>query len=108
LESGDFELDGCRFPSCEIKLEFLDPGKPSGATRSETLFPTGNKIDILQIPGIGLVSTTLLNAGNPTVFISADVVGLNGTESQSESTLRTNYWLDLKLFALTRLLLWVW
>jgi len=77
-ELGDFVLDGVAFPASEIKLEFLDPGGEGG------VLPTGNPIDILHVPGIGEVEVTLINAGNPSVFISASSMGLTGTELQQD------------------------
>jgi probable AcnD-accessory protein PrpF len=76
MEEGDFLLDGVTFPAAEIKLEFLDPGGMEG----RTLFPYGRPVDTLDIPEIGTVQATLINAGNPTVFIHADRLGLAGTE----------------------------
>ena len=76
-ETGDFELDGVTFPAAEVKLEFMDPADGEGA-----LFPTGNLIDELEVPGIGMLSATMINAGIPTVFINASEVGYDGTELQ--------------------------
>ncbi len=76
-ETGDFELDGVTFPAAEVKLEFMDPADGEGA-----LFPTGNLVDELEVPGIGILSATMINAGIPTVFINASEVGYNGTELQ--------------------------
>lgn len=75
-ETGDFILDGVPFPAAEIKLEFLDSGSP--------IFPTGNVIDKLLIPEVGTIHATLINAGNPAVFVTAESLGLTGTELQSE------------------------
>jgi 2-methylaconitate cis-trans-isomerase PrpF len=77
-ETGDFELDGVSFPAAEIVLEFLDPsddGEDGGA-----LFPTGNLIDDLEVPGIGTSKATLISAGIPTVFVNAEDIGYEGTE----------------------------
>ncbi|WP_404838981.1 2-methylaconitate cis-trans isomerase PrpF [Aeromonas media] len=77
-ETGDFELDGVSFPAAEIVLEFLDPsddGEEGGA-----LFPTGNLIDDLEVPGIGNIKATLISAGIPTVFVNAEEIGYQGTE----------------------------
>ncbi|MGE6388086.1 2-methylaconitate cis-trans isomerase PrpF [Pseudomonas sp. NPDC078416] len=78
-EEGDFVLDGVGFPAAEIVLEFLKPGGSDGS-----ILPTGNAVDELDIPGIGIMPVTLLNAGNPTIFLEADRVGLNGTETQDQ------------------------
>jgi len=74
-ETGDFELDGVTFPAAEIKVEFLNPG--DGA-----LFPTGNLVDDLEVPGIGKLKATMINAGIPTIFINAESIGYSGTELQ--------------------------
>ena len=80
-ETGDFELDGVTFPAAEIRLEFVDPaddGDGGGA-----MFPTGNVVDDLEVPGIGRLRATLINAGIPTIFIEASAVGCSGTELQA-------------------------
>ena len=81
-ETGDFELDGVTFPAAEIVLEFLDPsedGEDGGA-----LFPTGNLIDELEVPGIGTLKATLISAGIPTVFVNAEDIGYEGTELREQ------------------------
>jgi len=75
LEEGDFELDGVTFPAAEVKLEFLDPGAEGGG-----MFPTGSPADLLE----GQMEATLINAGNPTVFVDAASLGLKGTEMQDD------------------------
>jgi probable AcnD-accessory protein PrpF len=80
-ETGDFELDGVTFPAAEIQLEFLDPsdeGEGGGA-----MFPTGNLVDDLEVPGVGTLKATLINAGIPTIFLNAADIGYSGTELQS-------------------------
>lgn len=83
-ETGDFELDGVAFPAAEVKLEFIDPASDEGESEGGAMFPTGNKIDTLDIPGLGEIKVTLINAGNPTIFIEAASFGLDGTELQSD------------------------
>ncbi|MCU0121481.1 2-methylaconitate cis-trans isomerase PrpF [Pseudomonas sp. B2M1-30] len=80
-ETGDFELDGVTFPAAEVQLEFMDPAaEEEGAGGS--MFPTGNLIDELQVPGVGTFQATLINAGIPTIFINAEDIGYKGTELQ--------------------------
>lgn len=81
-ETGDFELDGVAFPAAEIKLEFLDPGADEDS-EGGAMFPTGNMIDKVDVPGVGVVEATLINAGNPTIFVDAVTLGLSGSELQS-------------------------
>ncbi|MEL0603574.1 2-methylaconitate cis-trans isomerase PrpF [Pseudoalteromonas undina] len=78
-ETGDFELDGVTFAAAEVKLEFLNPADGEGA-----LFPTGNVVDDLEVPRIGTLKATMINAGIPTVFINASDIGYSGTELQDD------------------------
>lgn len=80
-ETGDFELDGVTFPAAEIHLEFLDPSD-DGEDGGDAMFPTGNVVDRLDIPGVGSLDATLINAGIPTIFLNANAIGFAGTESQ--------------------------
>lgn len=83
-EEGDFTLDGVAFPAAEIRLEFMDPAADAEPGVGGALFPTGQRVDHLHIPGVGAVEATLINAGNPTVFIAAATLGLCGTELQGD------------------------
>ncbi|MCF8532982.1 MAG: 2-methylaconitate cis-trans isomerase PrpF [Reyranella sp.] len=86
-ELGDFQLDGVAFPAAEVQLEFLDPAHDEPREHhagAATTFPTGNHIDVLDVPGVGKVEATLINAGNPTVFVDAARLGLKGTELQGD------------------------
>ena len=80
-ETGDFELDGVSFPAAEIVLEFIDPSDDEGEGGS--MFPTGNLIDELEVPGMGKLKATMITAGIPTVFVDAADVGYAGTELQA-------------------------
>lgn len=77
-EEGDFYLDGVAFPAAEIRVEFLqgDDDAP--------LFPSGKRIDTLNIPELGAIQVSLVNAGIPTVFMKAADLGLHGTETQDD------------------------
>jgi len=77
-ETGDFELDGVTFPAAEIVLEFIDPADDGEGA----LFPTGNRVDDLHVPGVGTLTATMINAGIPTIFINAADVGCSGSELQ--------------------------
>lgn len=80
-ETGDFELDGVTFPAAEIVLEFIDPAD-EGEGDGGAMFPTGNLVDELDVPGIGRLKATLINAGIPTVFVDAADLGYTGSELQ--------------------------
>lgn len=77
-ETGNFELDGVTFPAAEIVLEFLDPSDDS--EEGGSMFPTGNLVDDLEVPGIGTLKATMITAGIPTVFVNACDIGYSGTE----------------------------
>jgi len=46
------------------------------------MFPTGNLVDDLEVPGVGTLKATLINAGIPTIFLDAAALGYAGTELQ--------------------------
>ncbi|WP_322013759.1 2-methylaconitate cis-trans isomerase PrpF [Paraburkholderia sp. J12] len=80
-ETGDFELDGVTFPAAEVQLEFLDPAaEEEGA--GGAMFPTGKLVDDLEVPGVGTLEATMINAGIPTIFVNAEAIGYTGTELQ--------------------------
>jgi probable AcnD-accessory protein PrpF len=80
-ETGDFELDGVTFPAAEVQLEFMDPAADEEGSGG-SMFPTGNLVDELEVPGVGTLRATMINAGIPTIFIDADAIGYTGTELQ--------------------------
>ena len=80
-ETGDFELDGVTFPAAEVQLEFMDPAaEEEGA--GGAMFPTGKLVDELDVPGVGTLKATMINAGIPTIFVEASAIGYTGTELQ--------------------------
>jgi len=81
-ETGDFELDGVTFPAAEVQLEFVDPADEGDGEGGGAMFPTGNVVDRLEVPGVGTFDATLINAGIPTIFLKADALGYRGTELQ--------------------------
>ncbi len=76
-ETGEFELDGVTFPAAEVQVEFMNPAAGDGA-----MLPTGNRVDDLEVPGLGTFKASLINAGIPTIFLNADEIGYTGTELQ--------------------------
>jgi probable AcnD-accessory protein PrpF len=80
-ETGDFELDGVTFPAAEVQLEFIAPAaEEEGA--GGAMFPTGQLVDELEVPGVGTFKATMINAGIPTIFVNAEDIGYLGTELQ--------------------------
>jgi 2-methylaconitate isomerase len=80
-ETGAFELDGVTFPAAEVQLEFMDPAAEEDGA-SGAMFPTGNLVDDLDVPGVGTLKATMITAGIPTIFVNADAIGYHGTELQ--------------------------
>ena len=78
-ETGDFELDGVTFPAAEVAVEFIKP-----SADGESMFPTGNLVDDLKVPGVGTFKATMITAGIPTIFINADDINYSGTELQDD------------------------
>ncbi|WP_324734282.1 2-methylaconitate cis-trans isomerase PrpF [Pseudomonas paeninsulae] len=81
-ETGDFELDGVTFPAAEIVLEFLDPS--DDGEEGGSMFPTGNLVDELEVPGVGTFKATMITAGIPTIFVNAEDIGYSGTELREQ------------------------
>lgn len=80
-ETGDFELDGVTFPAAEVQLEFMNPAAEEDGAGG-AMFPTGNLVDDLEVPGFGTLQATMINAGIPTIFVNANAIGYTGTELQ--------------------------
>ncbi|KQR62558.1 2-methylaconitate cis-trans isomerase PrpF [Acidovorax sp. Leaf160] len=81
-ETGEFELDGVTFPAAEVALEFLDPADEGDGHGGGAMFLTGQLVDDLEVPGVGMLRATLINAGIPTIFLDAADLGYAGTELQ--------------------------
>jgi 2-methylaconitate cis-trans-isomerase PrpF len=74
---GDFAIAGVAGSGARIRLDFLSPG--GSATRD--VLPTGQVIDRLDVPGLGVIEASLVDAANPCVFVEARTLGLDGRES---------------------------
>jgi 2-methylaconitate cis-trans-isomerase PrpF len=75
-EQGDYAISGVPTTGNRITLRFADPG----GSLTGKLFPTGNTRDVLDVPGMGNVELTIIDAANPVVLVPAAVLGLKGTE----------------------------
>ena len=74
--SGDFAIAGVPGTASPVKLKFVNPA----GTLGHGLLPTGNAIDILDVPGLGEVQVSIIDAANPLVFVKAQDIGLTGKE----------------------------
>jgi 2-methylaconitate cis-trans-isomerase PrpF len=77
---GDFELPGVGGSGAPVRMEFHHPGG-AGTGR---LLPTGNVVDSIEVEGRGPIEASLVDSANPCVFVEAQALGLNGTESPFE------------------------
>ena len=73
---GDLSIPGVAATGSAVRLEFLLPG---GATTGK-LLPTGNVVDEINVPGLGKIRVSMVDAANATVFVRAQDLGLKGTE----------------------------
>jgi len=73
---GDLSIPGVSGTGAPVRLEFLNPG---GATTGK-LLPTGNVSDVLDVPGVGRITVSMVDAANACVFVRAEDVGLSGIE----------------------------
>lgn len=78
--SGDFEVPGVPGSGSMVKLDFYDPARVTGFG----LLPTGRAVDVISVPGLGEVETTITDATALVVFVAAERLGLNGSETPSE------------------------
>lgn len=78
--SGDLAIPGVSGTGSAIRLDFVQPG---GATTG-TLLPSGQVTDLLDVPGIGTLEVSLVDAANAAVFVRAADVGLSGLELPDE------------------------
>ena len=73
---GDFSIAGVPGTASPVKLKFVDPA----GTLGHGLLPTGNAVDVLDVPGYGPVEVSIVDAANPLVFARARDLGLTGKE----------------------------
>jgi 2-methylaconitate cis-trans-isomerase PrpF len=76
VERGTLRIPGVAGAGAPVRLDFLDPG---GATTSR-LLPTGRPVDTLDVPGLGRIEASMVDAANACVFVDAASLGLSGIE----------------------------
>ena len=73
---GDFAIAGVPGTAAPVRLKFVHPS----GTLGKGLLPTGNAVDVLDVPGFGKVEVSIVDAANPLVFARAEDLGLTGKE----------------------------
>jgi 2-methylaconitate cis-trans-isomerase PrpF len=73
---GEMTIDGVGGQGASVRLEFIDPG----GARTGRLLPTGRACDHFDIPGLGAIEASLVDAANPCVFVAAASLGKDGSE----------------------------
>lgn len=73
---GDLGIPGVAGTGAPIRLDFVEPG---GATTGK-LLPTGRPLDVLDVPGVGKIEVSMVDAANACAFVEAAALGLSGTE----------------------------
>lgn len=76
MEEGDAEIQGVPGTGAEIDMFFL---RPTGAATGKA-FPTGQRRELLEVPGYDSIEATMFDCSNPVVFIRAADFGLTGRE----------------------------
>ncbi len=94
--AGDMALDGVAGTGAPIRLEFMEPG----GAKTGKLLPTGKAADMLEVPGVGRVPVSMVDAANPCVFVPAEAIGATATELPTE--IEGNSQLMAKLEAIRR------
>jgi 2-methylaconitate cis-trans-isomerase PrpF len=77
VEDGTLEIPGVAGSGAPIRLDFLEPG---GATTGQ-LLPGGAVCQFIDVPDIGRIEVSLVDAANACVFVTAESVGMTGTET---------------------------
>ena len=77
---GALAIPGVAGTGAPIRLDFIDPG---GATTGR-LLPSGHALDVLDIPGIGRIEVSMVDAANACAFVAAAALGLTGIEMPEE------------------------
>ncbi|HEX4893306.1 MAG TPA: PrpF domain-containing protein, partial [Hyphomicrobiaceae bacterium] len=77
---GDMAIDGVAGTGAPIRLEFMSPG----GARTGKLLPSGRPCDELEVPSVGRIAVSMVDAANPCVLVAAESVGATATEKPTE------------------------
>ena len=77
---GNYSIAGVYGGGAKVRLDYLEPGG-SGTGK---LLPTENVIDEIEIDNFGKIKVSIVDAATPLIYLLAEDVGLNGTETPEE------------------------
>lgn len=77
---GDFRIDGVPGTGSKISLDYSD----SAGFITGHLLPTGKRLDVLKIKGLGKIEASIIDAAAFAVFVRASDLGLKGSESPDD------------------------
>lgn len=77
---GDYAIAGVPGTAAPVKVMVVDPA----GTVFDSLLPTGNPLDVIDVSGFGNLEVSIVDASNPLVFVRARDIGLSGTEIPSD------------------------
>ena len=75
VSEGDYAIHGVPGTGSKIKIEFIYPA----GSITKKLLPTGNPVDKINLGAKGNYTVSIVDAGNPVVFLKAEELGLEGT-----------------------------
>jgi 2-methylaconitate cis-trans-isomerase PrpF len=78
--TGDYSIDGVPGTGSKILLDYSG----TGGTLTGNILPTGNPVDMVAVPGMGEIEISIVDAGNPTCFLSPEVLGFSGIEGPQD------------------------
>ena len=81
LYTGDYAIDGVPGTGSKILLDYSG----TAGTVTGNILPTGNPVDMIPVPGMGEIEISVVDAGNPTCFLSPEVLGFSGIEGPQDS-----------------------
>ncbi|MCI8615393.1 MAG: 3-methylitaconate isomerase [Lachnospiraceae bacterium] len=76
LSDGDYAIQGVPGTGSKIRIDFFNPA----GSITKKLLPTGNPKDTITLENGSSYTVSIVDAGNPVVFLSAEEIGLKGTE----------------------------
>lgn len=80
ISEGDYAIPGVPGTGAKLKVDFLDPA----GSVTKKLLPTGNVKDYIKTKAKDIFEVSVIDSGNPVVFVKAESIGLRGTELPAE------------------------